>query len=129
MSRKSSSRGSLWLTALFALVIYCYFSFGVVPKMIPQAPVPVTVEMLLQQPGSYQNNQVMLKNGLVQDSYYMMGRCFFSVTDNKGSGYVLGISPTYHQPGASIDNAVFKFKILFCSDEYAILLLQEVRSN
>ena len=97
--------------------------------MISQAPVLVTVEMLLQQPGLYQNKQVMLKSSLIQESYFLFGRCVFGVTDNKNSGEILGISPTYHQPGVSLDNAVFKFKILYCSDDHAILLLQEVRSN
>jgi len=129
MSRKSSSRSSLWLTALLALVIYCYCSFWAVPKMISQAPVLVTVDMLLQQPGLYQNEQVMLKSSLIQESYFLFGRCIFGVTDHRKTGEILGISPTYHQSEASLDNAVFKFKILFCSDDYFILLLQEVCSN
>lgn len=129
MSRKSSSNSKWWFALLLAIVIYGYLSFWASPPMISKAPEQVSVEMLLQHPERYQNKQVMLKNGLVNDSYYFLGRCFFGVTDTKNPDEIWAISPVYHQSGTSLDNTVFKFKIIYCSDDHFILLLQEVRSN
>lgn len=129
MSNKSTnSTGGLWLFLLLLAGLYLYIRFLEVPTLKGN-PTLVSVETLLTHPEAYQNQLVMLTDGLVFDSKFFLERCVFKITDRQRSGTLGATSARYHPNGSKLQDAVFVCEILYCDQEQTMLLLREVQRD
>jgi|GEM_PF-2556574 len=128
MSKSNSTAGSFWLLLLLLGAGYIYFRFWVPPTM-EGTPTLVTVRQLLTQPERYQNQLVMLTDGHVFGSYFLLERCGFQITDTERTGTLVGTSARYHPVGDKLKDAVFKCEILYCDQNQSMLMLREVVSQ
>ncbi len=118
----------LLLVILLLGAVPTIYKLWSIPRSKMAAPVLVTLNQLVQNPGKYHKHYVVVTDAEVDDPRFLMDRSFFWMRSAKTDAEVFAVSPVYRSEGEPSNNGIFYVELLYSGESYHIILMREVNS-